>query len=100
MWNKALQLHAARRLEQNNGISLEPALELRPQIVDVGSGNDALALFPFLERGSEFANPRDDVGTRSQCETRDFGMTLRRCRTELSHRTKDDYPLPSGTGSL
>ena len=100
MWNKALQLNAARRLEQNNSVALESALELRPQVVDVGSGDDALAIFPFLERGSKLADPRHDVGTRSQCENRDVGMTLLRCRTKFSHRTKDDYPLPSGTGSL
>src|ERR1700693_4605355 len=85
MWNKALQLNAARRLEQNNSVALEPALELRPQILDIGSRR---------------ADPRTNVGTRSQCETRDLGMTLPRCPTQFSHRTKDDYPLPSGTGSL
>ena len=63
MWNKALQLNAARRLEQNNSISLEPALELRPQIFDVGSGDHALVIFPLLERGSELTDPRDDVCT-------------------------------------
>ena len=77
MWNKTLQLHAPRRFEQNNSVTLEPALELRPQVVDVGSGDDALALFLFLERGCELANPRHDIGTRCQCETRDISMTLR-----------------------
>src|SRR2546423_3895685 len=100
MWNKALQLNAARRLEQDNSIALKPALKLRPQILDVGSGDHALAILPLLERGGELADPRNDVGTRSQCETRDVGMTLLRCRTQFSHRTKDDYPLSSGTGSL
>jgi hypothetical protein len=100
MWNKALQLHSTRRLEQNNSVALETALELRPQIFDVGRGDDPLAVFPFLESGSEFSDPRHDICTRSQCETRDVGVTLLRRRTKLPHRTKDDYPLPSGTGPL
>jgi hypothetical protein len=100
MWNKAFKLNTARRLEQNNSVALEPALELRPQIFDVGSRDDSLAVFPFLESRSEFSDSRHDVCARSQCETRDVGVTLLRRRTKLPHRTKDDYPLPSGTGSL
>jgi hypothetical protein len=100
MWNKTLQLNAPRRFEQNNSVALEPALKLRPQVLDVRSGDDALVVLPFLERGSELSDSRHDVCTRSQRETGDVGVTLFRRRTELPHRTKDDYPLPSGTGSL
>lgn len=100
MWNKALQLYTPRRLEKNNSVALEPPFKLRPQVFDVGSRDDALTVFPLLERGSEFPDPRHDVSTRSQRENRDVGVTLLRRRTKLSHRTKDDYPLPSGTGSL
>lgn len=63
MWNKALQLHATRRFEQNNSVTLEPPLKLRPQIFDVGSGDYSFALFLLLESGGELADPRHNVGT-------------------------------------
>src|SRR4030088_1266243 len=100
MWNEALQLYAPRRLEKNNSVALEPSFELRPQVFDVGSRDDTLTVLPLLERGSEFADPSHDVCTRGQCENRDDGVTFPRRSTKLSHRTKDDYTLPSGTGTL
>src|ERR1700680_851576 len=54
----------------------------------------------LLECGRELADARDDVRSGCQRETRDIGVTLFRRRTELPHRTKDDYPLPSATGAL
>src|SRR5258705_1654047 len=97
MWNESLELHTARRLEQNNSVTLEPGLELRPEIFDARRGAHSPALVVFLERGRELSDAGDDICARCQCETRDIGVALLRCRAQLPHRSKDDYPLPSGT---
>src|ERR1700682_2186170 len=100
MWNEALELHSARRLQQDNSVALESGLKLRPEIFDVRRRDHPPALLLFLERWSEFSNAGNDVCSRCQRETSNVGMALRRCRTQLPHRTKDDYPLPSATGAL
>ena len=87
MWNEALELNSARCLEQNNRIALEPGLKLRPEIFDIRSGDHSPTLVPFLERRRELSNAGNDVGAGCQRETRDIGMTLRRRRTKLPHRT-------------
>ena len=87
MWNEALELNSARCLEQNNRIALQPGLELRPEIFDIRSGYHAPALVLLLERRRELSNTGDNVGPGCQRETSDIGMTLRRRRTKLPHRT-------------
>src|SRR5215210_5143558 len=100
MWNESLELHSTRRLEQNYSVTLESGLELRPEVFDIRCGYHSLALALLLERRHKLSNAGDDVGTRRQRETSDVRMTLLRCRPELPHRSKDDYPLPSATCSL
>src|SRR6185312_6591678 len=75
-------------------------LKLWPEIFDIGRGDYALALVLLFQRRCELADSGDDVGAGCQCETRDISVTLFRRRTELPHRTKDDYPLSSGTSSV
>src|SRR6267378_5487657 len=100
MWYKTLELHTTRCFEQYDRVALQPGLKLRPEIFDIGRRDHALALLVLLERGRELADARDDVRSRCQRETSDIGVTLFRRRTELPHRTKDDYPLPSATRPL
>ena len=76
MWNESLELHSARRLEQNNSVTLESGLELRPEIFDIRCGDHSLPRILFLERRRELSDSGDDVHTRRQCETSDVRMTL------------------------
>src|SRR6266576_6458963 len=76
---------------------MQSGLELRPEVFDIGRGDHALALILLLQCRRELTDPGDDVGAGCQRETSDIGVTLLRRRTELPHRSKDDYPLPSGT---
>src|SRR5207248_7999913 len=78
----------------------QSGLKLRPEIFDIRRGDHAFPLILLFERGGELTNSGDDVGARRQCETGDVGVTLLRRGTELTHRTKDDYPLPSATSSV
>src|SRR6266550_4026610 len=100
MWNKTLQLHTSRCFEQYDRITLEPRPKPRPEILDIARRDDTVALFVFLQRRRKLANAGHNVGARRQCETSDVRVTLLRRSAELAHRTKDDYPLPSATGSF
>ena len=100
MWYEALELYTTRRLQQDNGVALQPGLKPRPEVFDIRCSDHSLMLILLLQRWRELTNTGDDVGSGCQRETSDIGMALRRSRTELPHRSKDDYPLPSATGSL
>src|SRR2546423_13076580 len=100
MWYETFQLHAARRLEQDDSVALQSGLKLRPEIFDIRRSDHALALIPFFQRRRELTDSSDDVGAGRQREISDVGVTLLGRRTQLSHRTKDDYPLSSATSSL
>ena len=76
MWNESLELHTARRLEQNNSVTLEPGLELRPEIFDIRRRNHSRALVLPFERGRELTDAGHNVRAGCQRETSDVGMTL------------------------
>ena len=100
MWYETFQLHAARRLEQNDCVALQSGLKPWPEIFDIRRRDHAVALILLLERRRELANSGHDVSTGRQRETRDVGVTLLRRCTKFSHRTKDDYPLASATSAF
>ena len=102
MWNKALQLHAARRLEQNNSVALETALQLRPQIFDVCAGDD-LDASPASARSRAPANSPItgyDICPRAEGPTGDLVVQRCRRRAELPHGAEDDDALSLRVGSL
>jgi len=68
MWNETLELHAPRRLEQNDSVALQLALEPRPEIFDIGCSDHPLTLLVLLERRRELADSSDDIRTRCQRE--------------------------------
>ena len=75
MWYETLELNTARCLEQNDCVSCEPALELRPKVLDVQRGNYSL-VFELLQRRGELADARDDLRTGRQCQTGDVRVAL------------------------
>src|SRR5205814_10100160 len=100
MWYETFQLHAARRLEQNDCVALQSGLKPWPEIFDIRRGDHALALIPFFQRRRELTDSSDDVGAGPQRESSDVGVTLPGRRTHLSHRPNADYPLLPDTSSL
>ena len=77
MWNQALELDSARRLQQDNSIALESGLKPRPEIFDIRGCDHSAALILLLQRLSKLSNAGDDVGSGCQRQAGNVSMTLR-----------------------
>src|SRR5688500_4206303 len=96
-----LELHAAGSLEENYSVSLEPALQLRPQILNIGRCDHSIRFtLSCAKRRSEFTDPGNDVCSRFQGERGDVSVALARGGAELAHCPENYHPLPAGTRAL
>ena len=84
MWNESLELHPARRLEENNSVTLESGLELRPEIFDIRSVSHAPA--HFVSR-----SPARTLRLRRRCPTRPFPT---RCPHDIAPMPRQLPTLP------
>src|SRR5687768_3314684 len=101
MRNQTLQLYAAGSLEENYSVSLESALQLRPELLNIGRRDYPIRFTPLSpQRRRKFSDPGNDVRSGLQRERCNVSVTLRGGRSELPHRAKHDHSLAACTGAL